>query len=125
MTDAVQMKDLYHRQHAEWLGRLDFVQDQIKIFEKELALVVHQHADRMPLIEHVEEYRNILARKSHHVDEFRDQISLWERLISPDAPEPETANTQEHDLLEQGINQFLADFEDLKIALRRFVSRND
>lgn len=125
MTDAVQMKDLYHRQHAEWLGRLDFVQDQIKIFEKELALVVHQHADRMPLIEHVEEYRNILARKSHHVNEFHDQISLWERLISPDAPEPETANTQEHDLLEQGINQFLADFEDLKIALRRFVSRND
>lgn len=122
MMNAVQSYDTAHRRHINWLLQLDYTQDQVRIFQNELSRVVHQHSDYMSVIEHVEEYRAILLKKLHHIDEYRSQIALLERALTTgnwDTP------PVEEEVLEESLNAFFSEFDTLKTTLRRFVSRND
>lgn len=122
MIDTVQSYDVAHRRHINWMLQLDYIQDQVRIFQNELSRVVHQHPDFMSVIEHVEEYRAILLKKLHHIDDFRSQIALLERALTSgswDTPPVEEAS------LEKSLNAFFEEFDTLKITLRRFASRND
>lgn len=124
MTDSLQARNAIHHRHLERLLQLDFAQDQIKIFQNELSRVVHQHSDIMSIIEHVEEYRAILLKKLHHIDEFRSKIALLERALNTEKMEwPSEVIDEQH--LEDDLDSFFAAFEVLKNTLRRFVSRND
>ena len=69
---------LKHREHREWLSTLDFYQDEIKIFQKELFIVLTQHPDLPSIIEHVEEYRALFLRKLKTIDEIRYRIARHE-----------------------------------------------
>jgi len=64
MMDTAQSYDTAHRRHTNWLLQLDYMQDQVRIFQNELSRVIHQHPDFMSIIEHVEEYRAILLKKT-------------------------------------------------------------
>jgi Asp-tRNA(Asn)/Glu-tRNA(Gln) amidotransferase C subunit len=125
MTETMAMKDTRHRQHIEWLHRLDFTQDQIGIYQTELSRVLQQQEGNLSIIEHVEEYREILLRKLHHIDELRAQIQVQERQLSglylPERLAEEWPVAQ----LDQHINGFLSDFDTLRNTMRRFVSRHD
>jgi len=125
MTDPGIHIDIYHREHVEWLAGLDFAEDQIQIFEKELSRVLLQNPDRMPVIEHVEEYRSILDKKMHRVAELREQTGEWERRLGQDTSGAGGGDWAARDMHKQAVEQFFADFETLKNTLRRFVSRND
>jgi hypothetical protein len=122
MMDTAQSYDIAHRRHINWLLQLDYMQDQVRIFQNELSRVVHQHPDFMSIIEHVEEYRAILLKKLHHIDEHRSNIALLERaLTNGDMDIP----IIEEESLEESLNTFVSEFDVLKITLRRFASRND
>ncbi|MFN7119127.1 MAG: hypothetical protein ACK4TA_20180 [Saprospiraceae bacterium] len=111
---------LDNQQHREWLSQLNFYQDEIKIFQLELLRVVQSHPDDFPVIEHVEEYRAILLKKLHHIDDLRHRLLYhhW-KLTQPVDP------AIEHDDLKLDITQFVKDFEALKTNFRRFASRKD
>jgi hypothetical protein len=122
MMNTVQSYDAAHRRHINWLLQLDYMQDQVRIFQNELSRVIHQHPDFMSVIEHVEEYRAILLKKLHHIDELRSIIALRERALTNGALD---LPLMEEESLEESLNAFVAEFDVLKITLRRFVSRND
>ncbi|HRD81092.1 MAG: hypothetical protein IAE84_02660 [Saprospiraceae bacterium] len=122
MMDTDQGYDIAHRRHINWLLQLDYMQDQVRIFQNELSRVIHQHPDFMSVIEHVGEYRAILLKKLHHIDEYRSKIALLERALKNgvwDTP------PIKEELLEESLSAFFTEFDTLKITLRRFVSRND
>ena len=125
MTETMEMKDQRHRQHIEWLHRLDFTQDQIGIYQAELSRVLQQQEGNLSIIEHVEEYREILMRKLHHIDELRAQIQVQERQLSGLYHPERLAEEWPTEQLALHFDDFLQDFESLRNTLRRFVSRHD
>lgn len=124
MTELSLIGSMQHKEHREWLSQLDFYQDQIKIFQTELAQVLHRHPKYLSILEHVNEYRSILMKKLEHIDEYRHQIILHEKRISQKL-EPDTEGLWDHSEMRSEIQQFMRDFEELKNNFRRFVAHNN
>lgn len=125
MMDTDQGYDIAHRRHINWLLQLDYMQDQVRIFQNELSRVIHQHPDFISVIEHVGEYRAILLKKLHHIDEYRSKIALLERALKNGGSVEIPGEPVEEEVLEKNLDAFVSDFDHLKMTLRRFVSRND
>lgn len=124
MTESTFIGSMQHKEHREWLSQLDFYQDQIKIFQMELAQVLHRHPKYLSILEHVNEYRNIFIKKLEHIDEFRHQIILHEKRISQKLA-PDTEGLWDHSETRTEIHQFMNEFEELKQNFRRFVAHNN
>lgn len=110
---------LNSQEHRDWLSQLNFYQDEIKIFQMELLRVVHSNPNDFQTIEHVEEYRAILLKKLHHIDDLRHRLMYHQWKLTQ--PEP----LEEHKALKSDIEAFIEDMEALKTNFRRFASRND
>jgi hypothetical protein len=110
---------LDNQEHREWLSQLNFYQDEIKIFQLELLRVVQKHPGEFPIIEHVEEYRTILLKKLHHIDDLRHRLLYHQWKMTQ--PDPLVGYPD----LKADIAQFVEEFEAMKTNFRRFVSRHD
>lgn len=125
MTDTMFPAEIRHRKHLEWLRHLDYMQDQVKIFQHELMRVVNTHPDYMSIAEHVDEYRGILLKKLQHIDEFRVRIAVQERLLGGARPDTLFLDASSFEEMVVELEAFFAAFDELKSNLRRFVSRHD
>lgn len=118
------IKVLEHQEHRDWLSQLDFYQDQVLIFQKELTEVVRKHPHLLSIIEHVDEYRKILIKKLDRIDDFRHEILRHEKLLS-DMELAEGALTSDHDKVRTHLTDFIDSFEQFKVSFRRFAAHND
>lgn len=125
MTDTMFPAEIRHRKHLEWLRHLDYMQDQVNIFQHELMRVVHTHPDYMSIAEHVDEYRGILLKKLQHIDEFRVGIAVQERVLGGARPDTLFLESSAFGNMVVELEAFFAAFDELKSNLRRFVSRHD
>ncbi len=125
MTDTMFPAEIRHRKHLEWLRHLDYMQDQIKIFQHELMRVVNSHPDYMSIAEHVDEYRGILLKKLQHIDEFRGRVAVQERVLGGARPGTLFLEDSAFGDMVVELEAFFAAFDELKANLRRFVSRHD
>ncbi len=112
-----------HHEHREWLSKLDFYQDQVLIFQKELTEVVRKHPQWLSIIEHVDEYRKILIKKLDHIDDFRHEILRHEKQLS--GTKTEEALASDHEKVRSSLADFIKDFEEFKTNFRRFAAHND
>ena len=115
--------EYHHQEHREWMSELDFYADEIKIFKKEMERVLLEYSDFYSIIEHVDEYRKILNRKSTQIDNYRRQIILHERHFR-DKELGGGEDVWDHIELREKIGKFMEDFEEMKKSLRRFVSKH-
>lgn len=116
-------KDVQHRQHLEWLSKLDFYREQIAIFQNELQQVVQEHPQLLSIIEHVEEYKAILIRKKIHLEHLRQKIQEeQEKLLSSGQ---EVSDQESYLVLSKDLQDFFDEIESLKPTFRRFVAYND
>lgn len=122
--DKLNSVEFHHKEHKEWLSRLNFYQDEIKIFQNELLAVLHKHLNRLSIIEHVDEYRKILIKKLEALDELRRQIIFQERQLGSDL-KLSSEELWDHRDLRHRMNEFISDFETMKENLRRFAAYND
>jgi len=118
---ASQIPNLQHRDHQKWLSKIDFYQDQIKIFQKELTMVLKEHPDLFSIIEHVDEYRDILMKKLGKLDEMRLQIVLHEKQIAEDF-NTGGITIWDHYEIRKYIEEFERAYNDLKQNFRKFVA---
>jgi vacuolar-type H+-ATPase subunit I/STV1 len=115
--------ELHHKEHQDWLSKLNFFQDEIKVFQNELASVLHKNLDHVQVIEHVEEYRTIFLSQFKKIDDLRHSIIEHEKYLSSTLTEhPE--NAEAHRKTGQKLQDFSDQFEALRQAFRRFASRN-
>lgn len=112
---------MQHQEHRDWLSQLDFYQDQIKIFQNELCGVIQEHPDYLQKIEHVDEYRAILLRKLQRIDDLRHDIMRHERQLAAE----HNPGAEVHEEVRSAVENFVQDFEAMKMNFRRFVSRNN
>lgn len=116
-------KDVEHRQHLEWLSKLDFYREEIAIFQNELQQVVQEHPQLLSIIEHVEEYEAILIRKKIHLEHLRQKIQEeQEKLLSSGQ---EVSDQESYLMLSKDLQDFFDEIESLKPTFRRFVAYND
>ncbi len=113
-----------HQEHRDWLSKLDFYQDEIKIFQRELMQVLHRHPNYLSIIEHVDEYRRILLKKLEKIDEFRREIILHEKRLSRTL-DPTAEGLWDHGEVRNEIAVFFKEFEAMKTNFRRFVAFNN
>lgn len=110
----------YHRAYREWANELQFYRDEIRIFQKELNLIVERHPSLLSIIEHVDEYRHILEKKNNKIDVLQDRIRAKEKLLVIRA-EPSSADFEE---IENKHKTFVTKMEALKQNFKRFVAKN-
>ncbi len=113
-----------HQEHRDWLSKLDFYQDEIQIFQRELMQVLHRHPNYLSIIEHVDEYRRILLKKLEKIDEFRREIILHEKRLSRTL-DPTAEGLWDHGEVRNEIAVFFKEFEAMKTNFRRFVAFNN
>lgn len=116
-------QDVQHRDHLEWLSKLDFYWEEIAVFQNGLQQVVQEHPQLLSIIEHVDEYRAILIRKKIHLEQLRQKIREAEQLIL--SGEQEEAPRESHEALAASVQEFFEELESLKPTFRRFVAYND
>jgi len=124
MTTEDFIGSFQHQEHREWLGKLDFYQDEVQIFQRELMRVLHQHPNYLSIIEHVDEYRDILLKKLEKIDTFRREIILHEKQLSHSL-KPPSEGLWDHREVRKEIGIFFEEFEAMKTNFRRFVAYND
>lgn len=115
--------EFHHKEHREWISSLDFYQDEIRIFQKELEKVLFEFPDLYSIIEHVDEYQNILSKKISQVSDFRIQIILHERHLT-DRESINELDIWGHAEIRRKLEKFVTDFEKLKVNFRGFVSKH-
>jgi hypothetical protein len=116
-------KEVQHRQHLEWLSKLDFYREQIAIFQNELQQVVREHPQLLSIIEHVDEYRSILIRKKIHLEQLRQKIQEEQQALLSGGQEAKGQDA--HLMLSADLQDFFDEMESLKPTFRRFVAYND
>ena len=115
--------EFHHKEHREWISSLDFYQDEIGIFQKELEKVLFEFPDLYSIIEHVDEYQNILSKKLSQISGFRIQIILHERHLT-DRESINELDLWGHAKIRGEFEKFVTDFEKLKVNFRGFVSKH-
>ena len=108
MTASYQDITHIHQEHRDWLSKLDFYQDELKIFQNELAQVIRRFPRRMSLLEHVDEYRKILLKKLEHIDDFRNSIAKQEVGLL-DFEDAKPSLFTKHKLLEYDLQRFFSE----------------
>ena len=112
-----------HHDHSSWLKILDFHENEIDFFKKELQIVVNANASSMSVIEHVEEYREILERKLLTLRELQKEIKYQQKILTMDEILPD--NIDYHLTMREKMDQFVNNYKTLKPLLRRFSSHSD
>nr|AWJ66126.1 hypothetical protein [uncultured bacterium] len=115
--------EFQHQEHQAWLKKIDFYQEQIQIFQKELSMVLHQHIDLFSIIEHVDEYRMILLKKLKKLDELRRQIILHEKNIAQTL-QTDAINLWDHMEVRAQLEEFEKKYDSLKKNFRNFVAHH-
>ena len=69
-----------HADHKEWMNKLDFYKDDIKIFTKRLEEIASKNTDKEILAE-VEKFQNQFIVQSNNIDQIKHIINLDENKL--------------------------------------------
>ena len=112
----------YHKEHKEWLSQLDFYADEIKIFEKELSMIMDKHPEQFSITEHSDEYFEIFRKKNDEINRLKNQLQKHEHILT-EGKDPYSEDLWDHETTRVNVLKFVTKFEKLKKNFRRFVSR--
>jgi len=112
---------IQHQDHQEWLKEVDFYLEQIGIFQVELELVASQSLEYLSNLEHVEEYRSILLKKTGTLNEIKEQITLHEKVIAEQISVNKTT-IWDHLEVKKRLTDFVNEFDEFKKSFRKFVA---
>ncbi len=112
-----------HRAYQTWLKELNFYEDELLVFQKELNLLVERHSDLLSIVEHVKEYQLIFEKKKKNLKSLQDELLEKEHQLNLVLFDPENQK-REFELMENKHRRFVKAIELLKKNFRRFVSKN-
>ena len=120
--DKKELSRVHHQEHRQWLSQLNFYEDEIKIFQKELSMIVERNPSQYSISEHAEEYNKIFRKKLKKIFQLKEQLNLHEKGLSSGKI---SINDElwDHEETRLNISKFIRKIEDLKKNFKRFVSR--
>ena len=115
-----------HNDHKLWMEELEFVRDEIEIFEKELGDIVGLLEDK-EMLAHVEHFQNQFIREKEVIDELIHDIREHEKEMAVHAKKGEDKDdafhAKIHQLLSDRMLRFNELYNDLKRSYRKFMLR--
>lgn len=112
-----------HSDHKRWMSEVEFYEDEIKFFLRELNVVLLKNEGSFSMLENVQEYQGILKKKMLKLEKIREEIEFQKRIFDVDEIMPE--NIEYHLILQEKFTEVVANFEKIKKNLKRFASHND
>ena len=120
--DKLKLNSQYHKEHKEWLSQLDFYFDEIKIFQKELSIIMDRHPAQFSITEHAEEYNDIFSKKMKEIEKLKSKLQAHEHELTKES-DPVMDDLWDHETTRVNVLKFVTKFEKMKKNFRRFVSR--
>ena len=112
-----------HADHKRWMSEVEFYEDEIEFFLKELNAVLLKNEGSFSMMENVAEYQGILKKKKLKLETIREEIEFQKRIFDVDEIMPE--NIEYHLILKEKFTEVVSNFEKIKKNLKRFASHND
>lgn len=114
---------LQHQAYQKWLKDLNFYEDELILFHKELDLLISRQPDILSIIEHVEEYQQIFKKKKLKLKGLQDLILNQEHNLRNQTTLQENQEF-EFEKIKKQFEKFIVKLEKLKKNFRRFVAKN-
>lgn len=106
-----------HLEHREWLNRLDFYRDEIKIMQNRIGEIASKNTAQEVLVQ-VEHFQNQLLIQSAHIDKLNHDIRKHESEIAAEITKNPTASdhrrSEVHPEHKEGIDMFEKLFNELR-----------
>lgn len=115
-----------HSEHREWLNKIDFYYDDLKIFRNRLEEVSSRNTSK-DISAQVEHFQNQFIIQRNELDELKHAINEAESLVTQSVLENGTAvnrrSIQDDGSLRDRMNQFDHLFQQLRQDLMAFLSK--
>ncbi|MBL7924548.1 MAG: hypothetical protein JNL88_10155 [Bacteroidia bacterium] len=115
-----------HAEHKEWLNKMSFYKDEIKVMRNRLSEVAAKNTDR-EVQAHVEHFQNQLIVQDEQADILRHNIKEYENVIEDHLKKNDVAadhlKWDDHSHLRDDVDTFEKIINDLRRELITFLSR--
>lgn len=111
-------------EHREWLSDLNFIQDEIKYFQNQIAKLKARFEDTQT-VEALEEYQKSLLNRLFNIDEYRQIIYDHERQMAKTmdlASRSKVEIEEDHHTERKRIKEFLEDYDQIKQKLKDYLA---
>ena len=109
--------EVLHAEHREWLNKIDFYQDDLKIMRHRLEEVAARNTDKS-LLAQVEHFQNQFVIQRNELDEMKHAIHQSESSIAQNIAQNGTAVNRRSMPDDQTMRDRMAQFEKLFLQLR-------
>ncbi|MFM7766493.1 MAG: hypothetical protein ACKO9S_01400 [Bacteroidota bacterium] len=114
--DTVKIEVL-HVEHREWLNKIDFYYDDLKIMRHRLEEVAARNTNKS-LMAQVEHYQNQFVIQRNELDEMKHAINQSETTIAENVAQNGTAVNRRSVADDQAMRERMSQFEKLFLQLR-------
>lgn len=118
--------EVLHKEHYEWINKLAFYKDDLKVFEHRLEEIVtaNNSHEVMSLVEH---FQNQIIIQRNEVDEFRHAIKEHENELEAAINHNPTATNRQRlsddPVLRTRMERFEVIFQEFRMELYRFLAK--
>lgn len=112
-----------HKDHLNWLGQLDFYQDEIKFFQKKLFTAILSVDHSLITEEHVAEYRELFFLTLKRIDDLRHLILKHELMIKREGRES-FDKEHDHGHVHEQMEHVESTFMELRKRFKAFASHH-
>ena len=109
--------EVLHAEHREWLNKIDFYQDDLKIMRHRLEEVAARNTNKS-LLAQVEHFQNQFVIQRNELDEMKHAIHQSESSIAENIAQNGTAVNRRSMPDDQAMRDRMAQFEKLFLQLR-------
>jgi len=124
-TVQIEVENL-HFQHRLWSNELNFVEDELKIYEHRLEKLVKTLSDR-DMLAKLEHYQNQFIRQKEVLDQLQHDIKIHEQQIGrmlQDGRQPDGKDLNRHLKVEDEMATFRNIYAELKSNFFKFMAEN-
>ncbi|MFM7176048.1 MAG: hypothetical protein ACKO0X_01345 [Bacteroidota bacterium] len=114
--DTVKIEVL-HAEHREWLNKIDFYYDDLKIMRHRLEEVAARNTNKS-LMAQVEHYQNQFVIQRNELDEMKHAINQSETTIAENVAQNGTAVNRRSVADDQSMRERMSQFDKLFLQLR-------
>ena len=115
-----------HEDHKEWLSKLDFYKDDIKILRHRLEEVVSKNTDHSVLAE-AEKFQNQFIVQNDNIDHIRHFINVEEnkieKIVNANPVAVDHRKIEHSEVQKDLIDNFEKNFKQLRIDFNAYIAK--
>lgn len=119
--------EVLHSEHREWLNKVDFYYDELKVFRRRLDEIASKNS-AVDIMKQVEHFQNQFLIQRNELDELKHAIQSDEQLVVKSVKQNDTAfnrrTLMDDGTLRMRVAQFEKLFHQLRSEFIAFVAKH-